>query len=249
MAYTVHTVSRSQVSSNYGTAAKSIADEIAASFPGITLLSITTDSSGTYDALYTVQGCTTGVLRLGNFNSNSNRDFIVSFGVDPATANNYGRKQLKVGMNNGAGVSLSIINTDGIYVFRNYVETANHCLWFGILHSKLDNSTIEVVFANSMDGVVLNSENDFKGAFVPKYNLWGDAQKAALTGNTYMLCETVMTTNSAYATKAPYLVNGHGPYTVYSGETLPGFGAIFTNGTDYFVIVDSEQGNCIAFRL
>ena len=208
---------------------KAMAEEFAATVPGITLDVVNTDTTSAYSADYSFSGV---ISKIRLYNSSNSAKIRIGTNLGGTSNTDYVENTIGY-INNSAGTTLRVCITSGSMFIGQCVIL--------ILTSMADGSNIEVFGYGTTHRVVGTGGTTYAVSItVPKIS---DTQAATLPGNTVFLAEGILNTASPSA-KAPYLLNGHGPYSWSTGTSF-GSQAIISNGSEYFFLYSSNY----AFRL
>ena len=206
-----------------GTVTKAIAEWLIPLLPwAVSSVDVTSDTTSSYDATYYLNGFDYVKIRIRNSSSN-------------------GYVQCGVAWSNSGQHADATINLRGNYVqatvLENYIFIAvtseNVGTGIGKLTSIVDGSTIETYCDMRTSGTwnAPTSETAAESMTIAAPSIGSQAN--SLPGNTCFVAEGTLYTASY--SKAPYLINGHGPYKIEpAGRAVRN--SILSNGTDTFFV-------------
>lgn len=211
----------------YGTVTKSIAEWLIPLLPwAVSSVDVTSDTTSSYDATYYLNGFDYVKIRINNSSGNA----YVRCGVAWSTASQHA--DVTINLSSGAYLQATVLAN---YIFIAH-SSDNLGTGIGKLTSIIDGSTIETFCGMSGNGTwyAATSETTAESMTIAAPSIGNQAN--SLPGDTYFVAEGTLYTPSY--SKAPYLLNGHGPYNIEPvGRTVRN--SILSNGTDTFFIFGS----------
>lgn len=221
MAYSeyVFTHAAASGSSTAGKATKELVADLVSQVPTLSIISEGKDTDAWYDANLSIAECSNLKLRIHNNNSTTFH-FVCGANLSGTSEIAYYDKTLSLTSN----VTIRLLISDGMYFFKSLAS-------FGRLTSIVDGSKIQVYGPGDITRVAIGGTSYASiTTAVPSIST---AQANTLPANTAFLAEGVMSTDSNAAIKAPYGLNGRGPYSFASASSFA-VGSVISNGTDYF---------------
>ena len=214
---------------------------MAATVPGLSIESVTTDTASAYSAVLAISGCSYVKLRIRNSNSTLYLDIGNNFSGSQNT--DFYSATFSI---SSSGSTIHIF-VSGKIIF--IVASTAQVFMVGRLTSIVDGSEIEIysngnLTSGTTNRIALSATTNI--SYSATLLTLSNSQKSALPSSTYFLAETFISPNSIQTLKAPYVNNGHGPYYIAApdGATLAA-GTRLTNGTESFLCTYTS----IAWRL
>ncbi len=208
---------------SYGTVTKSIAEWLIPLLPwAVSSVDVTSDTTSKYEATYHLNGF--DYVKIHIYNSSSNA--YLQIGV--AWSNSGQHADVTINLAGATAQATVLAN----YIFVA-VTSENAGTGIGKLTSIVDGSTIETYCDMRTSGTwhAPTSVTAAESMTIAAPSIGSQAN--SLPGNTYFVAEGTLYTASY--SKAPYLINGHGPYKIEpAGRAVRN--SILSNGTDTFFV-------------
>ena len=220
MAYSEYVFTHAAASSSTaGKATKELVADLVSQVPTLSIINVDNDTNAWYTATLSIAECSNLKLKIHNNNSTTFH-FVCGANLSGSADSAYYDKTLSLTSN----VTIRLLISDGMYFFNSLAS-------FGRLTSMVDGSKIQVYGPGDITRVATGGTSSANiTTAVPSITT---TQANTLPANTAFLAEGVMSTDSNAAIKAPYVLNGHGPYSFASASSFA-VGSVISNGTDYF---------------
>ena len=211
-----------------GAAVKNFVHSLIATVPNLSLYDEPTDTDNTYEAIIRITNTDYCYMNVYLRPSSSSRYLKLSWGTGSTVQNGSNDGDSLV---NTTGLTVEVVNSDGVLIFRKGSKLP---FWFGHITSAVDQSSHEFYgWSNSSGSPTVRHPVSDSAAEQFSFTIpaIGSNQASALDSGEYYLGEGVLYGNTANTIKAPYLINGNGPYFM-NGNPEPSIG-----------VYDDHRGN------